>query len=57
MDVFRKISVFLGKDNKKFRISKVRTAARNREYVGIVEWLNNAGIINVCIVWILQSYH
>lgn len=48
LDIFRKIPVFLGKDNKKFQISKVRTGARNRDYIGTVEWLNNAGIINVC---------
>ncbi len=48
LDVYRKIPMFLGKDNKKFQISKIRAGARNREYVGTVEWLNNAGIINVC---------
>lgn len=48
LDIFRKIPVFLGKDNKKFQISKVRNGARSRDYVGVVEWLNNAGIINVC---------
>lgn len=47
-DVYRKIPVFLGKDNKKFQISKVRNGARNRDYVGGVDWLNNAGIINAC---------
>ncbi len=48
LNVFRKIPVFLGKDNKKFQMSKVTHNARNREYVGVVEWLLNAGIINVC---------
>lgn len=48
LDVYRKIPVFLGKDNKKFQISKVRNGARNREYVGTVEWLSNAGMINIC---------
>lgn len=48
LDIYRKIPVFLGKDNKKFQISKIRNGARNREYVGTVEWLNNAGIVNVC---------
>lgn len=48
LDIYRKIPVFLGKDNKKFQISKVRSNARNRDYVGTVEWLKNAGIINVC---------
>ena len=48
LDIYRKISVFLGKDNKKFQISKVKSGARNRDYVGTVDWLKNAGIINVC---------
>lgn len=48
LDVYRKIPVFLGKENKKFQISKVRAGARNREYVGTVDWLLNAGIVNAC---------
>lgn len=48
LNIYRKIPVFLGKDNKKFQISKVEKGARNREYVGTVDWLMNAGIINVC---------
>ncbi len=48
LNVYRKIPLFLGKDNKKFQISKVSSGARNREYVGVVEWLTNAGIINQC---------
>lgn len=48
LNVYRKIPVFLGKDNKKFQISKVSNGARNRDYVGVVDWLENAGIINVC---------
>lgn len=48
LNIYRKIPTFLGKDNKKFQISKIEKGARNREYVGTVDWLNNAGIINVC---------
>lgn len=48
LNIYRKIPVFLGKENKKFQISKVEKGARNREYVGTVDWLMNAGIINVC---------
>ena len=47
-NVYDHISVFLGQDNKKFQISKIAHGARNREYVGTVEWLKDAGIINVC---------
>ena len=48
LNVYRKIPVFLGNENKKFQISKVESGARNREYIGTIDWLNNAGIINIC---------
>lgn len=48
LNVYRKIPVFLGGDNKKFRISRIEHGARSREYVGVVDWLDSAGIINVC---------
>ncbi len=47
-NVYDHISVFLGQDNKKFQISKIAHGARNREYIGTVEWLKDAGIVNVC---------
>lgn len=47
LNVFRKIPVFLGQDNKKFRISKVAHGARNREYTGVTDWLTDAGIVNI----------
>lgn len=47
LNVYRKIPTFLGNENKKFQISKVENGARNREYIGTVEWLHNAGIINI----------
>lgn len=46
--VYNHISVFLGQENKKFQISKIAHGARNREYIGTVEWLRDAGIVNVC---------
>ncbi len=48
LNVFRKIPVFLGKDNKKFQISKIKTGAKSRDYIGVIEWLENAGMINTC---------
>lgn len=47
-NVYDHITVFLGQENKKFQISKIARGARNREYVGTVEWLRDAGIVNVC---------
>ncbi len=48
LNVYRKIPVFLGKDNKKFQISKVEKGARSRAYVGVTDWLSDAGIVNIC---------
>ena len=47
-NIYNHISVFLAKKNKRFQISKISHNARNREYVGVVEWLTDAGIINPC---------
>jgi predicted AAA+ superfamily ATPase len=46
--VYNHISTFLAKDNKKYQITKIARGARNREYVGAVDWLKEAGVINVC---------
>jgi len=48
LGIYRHISTFLAKENKKFQITKIASGARNRDYIGAVEWLENAGIINVC---------
>lgn len=48
LNVYRKIPAFLGNENKKFQVSKIEKGARSREYIGTIDWLNNAGIINVC---------
>ena len=47
-NVYRNIPVFLAKENKKFQVTKVAAHARSREYIGCVDWLNDAGIINIC---------
>ena len=46
--IYRHISTFLAQENKRFQITKLAHSARNRQYAGAVEWLDNAGIINVC---------
>ena len=46
--VYRHISTFLAKQSKKYQITKIAKGARNREYIGAVEWLQNAGVINTC---------
>lgn len=45
--VYKHISTFLAKDNKKFQVTKVAKGARNREFIGSVDWLKEAGVINV----------
>ena len=48
LNVFRQIPIQLAKDNKKFQISKVESGARFKDYRGCIEWLSDAGIVNVC---------
>jgi predicted AAA+ superfamily ATPase len=48
LNVYRHIPVNLAKENKKFQITKVTRGASSREYIGAKEWLDDAGIINVC---------
>lgn len=48
LTVYKNIPVFLGNKNKKFQITKIQDGARNREYIGVLNWLDRAGIINVC---------
>ncbi len=46
--VYNHIPTFLAKENKRFQITKIRKNARNRDYVSSVEWLADAGIVNLC---------
>ena len=47
LNAYRKIKVFLGNENKKFQVTKISDNARNRDYVGVVDWLVSAGIVNI----------
>lgn len=47
-NVFNRIAPQLAKENKKFQITKVAAGARFREYIGCVEWLSDAGMVNIC---------
>lgn len=46
--IYNHISTFLAKENKRFQITKVARNARNRDYIGCVEWLADAGVVNLC---------
>ncbi|QTQ14981.1 ATP-binding protein [Treponema parvum] len=47
-NIYTHIPVFLAKENKRYQITKIAAGARNREYIGTVDWLKDAGIVNVC---------
>jgi predicted AAA+ superfamily ATPase len=47
-NVFRSVPFQLGKENKKFQISKVHSGAKFKDYRGSLEWLEDAGIVNIC---------
>ena len=47
LNVFRNIVPQLAKENKKFQISKVASGARFKDYRGCIEWLEDAGLINI----------
>lgn len=46
--IYDHIPIFLAKENKKFQITKVGRNARSRDYIGTVEWLRDAGIVDIC---------
>lgn len=48
LNVFNSIPVQLAKENKKFQISKVASGAKFKDYWGCIEWLNDAGMVNLC---------
>ena len=48
VSVYRNVPVQLAKENKKFQYSKVSKGGRSKDYMGCVEWLKDAGLINVC---------
>jgi len=48
VNVFESIPAQLAKENKKFQLAHVEKNARYKDYWGCVEWLNDAGIVNVC---------
>lgn len=48
INVLEHIPAQLAKENKKFMLSKIERGARFKDYWGCVEWLRDAGIVNVC---------
>ena len=48
LSVYRSIPAQLAKENKKFQYSKVVRGGRSKDYMGCVQWLKDAGLINIC---------
>lgn len=48
LNVFNSIPWQLAKENKKFQLSKIEKGARFKDYRGCIEWLQEAGMINLC---------
>ena len=48
ISVFRSIPAQLAKENKKFQYAQIARGARAKDYLGCIEWLEDAGIINIC---------
>ena len=47
-ECFESIPKQLAKDNKKFQYSVVRKGARSAQYIGSIQWLEDAGIAKRC---------
>lgn len=45
---YRSIPSQLAKENKKFQYTKISKGARSKDYRGCVQWLEDAGIVNIC---------
>lgn len=48
INVFNSIPAQLAKENKKFQLSKIERGARFKDYRGCIEWLEDAGMVNLC---------
>ena len=48
INVLEHIPAQLARENKKFMLAKIERGARFKDYWGCVEWLRDAGIVNVC---------
>ncbi len=48
LNVFDHIAPQLARENKKFQVSKVDKGARMKDYRGCIEWLKDAGVVNIC---------
>ena len=47
-ECFESIPAQLAKENKKFQYSVIRKGARSSQYAGSLQWIEDAGIIQIC---------
>lgn len=45
---FHSLPAQLAKENKKFQYARIEKGARAKDYRGCVEWLSDAGLVNIC---------
>ncbi len=48
VEIYQNVPAQLAKENKKFQYAKVHKGARARDYVGCVQWLQDAGLVLRC---------
>ena len=48
ISVMRSVPAQLAKENKKFQYAKIQKGGRAKDYFGCIEWLEDAGILNIC---------
>jgi len=48
LSAFESIPSQLAKENKKFQYSKINEEGRNEEFRSAIQWLEDAGIVNLC---------
>ena len=46
--VFRSVPAQLARENKKFMYGAVRKGGRSKDYLGCIDWLKDAGVVNIC---------
>ena len=46
--LWRSLPFQLAKENKKFQYSKIAKGARAKDYLGGIDWLSDAGLVNLC---------
>lgn len=46
--VFDSIAPQLARENKKFQLAAVERGARRKDYWGCIDWLKQAGVVNLC---------